>query len=73
MTSRKFDLAARSAEAEAKCRHFVRTGLLNRFDCTWDDSSLAFAEQAFAEAEIRLTKARLALDKHKAICTVHSN
>jgi hypothetical protein len=62
--------AARSAEAEAKYRPFVRTDLLNRFDCSGDDSLLAFAEQANAKGEIRRTQARMTLDERKAICSL---
>jgi hypothetical protein len=64
----KFESALRSAEAEAKYRHFTRGDYLERKDCARDDTSLAFADQAVVEAEIRVTEARLSLDQHKAIC-----
>jgi hypothetical protein len=49
-TRRKLELTMRSAEAEAAYRHYARRHYLVRTDCTGDDSSLAFAEQAVAEA-----------------------
>jgi len=67
-TERQLELAMRSAEAEAAYRHCARKDYLERTDCAGGDSSLAFAEQAVAEAEIRSTQARLALDEHRAFC-----
>ena len=58
----------RCAEAEAAYRHYARKDHLERTNCTWGDSSLAFAEQAVAEAEIRSTQAHIALDEHTALC-----
>ncbi len=52
-THRQLELAMRSAEAEAAYRHYASRDYLERADCTGDDSSLAVAEQAIAEAEMR--------------------
>ena len=65
---RQLELAMRSAEAEASYRHYARRDHLERAGCAGDDSSLAFTEQAIAEAEMRSTQARLALDQHTAFC-----
>ena len=54
------------AEAEARFRHFVRTKYLEDTNCA--EADLAFADQAVAEAEMKVTKARLALDEHAAFC-----
>jgi hypothetical protein len=67
-TQRQLELAMRSAVAEATYRHYARKDYLERTDCTGDDSSLAFAEQAVAEAEMRSTQARFALDEHRFFC-----
>src|SRR5260370_39828990 len=67
-TRRQLELAMRSAEAEAAYRHYDGRDYLERTDCTGDDSSLAFGEQAVAEAEMRSTQARIAMDKHRASC-----
>jgi len=64
----KLELGVRSAEAEAKYRYFARRDYLEHRDCGRDDPSLAFADQAIVEAEVRVTEARLALDEHKAVC-----
>lgn len=58
----------RSAKAEAHYRHFVRRGYVELTDCAVDNTFLAFADQAVAEAEMRATEARFALDEHTAIC-----
>ena len=67
-TQRQLELAMRSAEAEAAYRHYTRRDYLERTDCSGDDSSLAFAEQAIAEAEMRSTQARFALHEHTVFC-----
>jgi hypothetical protein len=69
----KLNFELRSAEAESDFRHFVRRSQLERMDCSWDDSSLAFAEQAIAEAEMRATEARYLLDEHTASCRLCSH
>jgi hypothetical protein len=58
----------RSAEAEARYRHFVRKDYLAHRVCAEDDAFLAFADQSVGEAEVRVTKARLTLDEHTAFC-----
>jgi hypothetical protein len=65
-TAQHLALAMRSAEAEAHYRHFVRTGYLENTNCAKAD--LAFVDQAIAEAEMRLTEARFALDEHTTVC-----
>jgi len=72
-TQRQLELAMRSAEAEAAYRHYARRDYLGRTNCPGGDSSLAFAEQAIAEAEIRSTQARLALHEHRIFCPSCSN
>jgi hypothetical protein len=66
----KLELAIRSGEAEGQYRHFVRRNYLDGTDCMEDDAFLAFADQAVAEAEaeMRTTEARFALDEHTAHC-----
>jgi hypothetical protein len=62
----KLEMAVRSGEAEGCYRYFVRRTYLDCGDCTEDDAFLAFADQAVAEAEMRATESRLALDEHTA-------
>jgi hypothetical protein len=64
----KLEMAIRSGEAEWHYRYFVRRTYLEGTDCAEDDAFLAFADQAAAEAEMRATEARLALDEHSAHC-----
>jgi hypothetical protein len=68
LTLRQLDLAIRLAVAEAQYRHFDRKSYIAGLNCAEDDAFLAFADQAVAEAEMRETEARFALDKHKAFC-----
>ncbi len=72
-TQRQLELAMRSAAAEATYRHYARRDYLERTHSTGDDSSLAFAEQAVAEAEMRSTQARLAIHEHRIFCPICSN
>jgi hypothetical protein len=64
----RLELAIRSGEAEGRYRYFIRTTYLQNNDCEEDDVFLAFADQAVAEAEMRETEARFALDDHAAHC-----
>lgn len=64
----KLELAIRSAEAEVHYRHFERRNYLKCTDCAEDDLFLAFADQVVAEAEMRATEARFALDEHATDC-----
>ena len=64
----KLQLAIRSGEAEGRYRQFVRKAYLEGTDSQEDDAYLAFADQAVAEAELRSTEARFALDEHAALC-----
>jgi hypothetical protein len=64
----KPELAVHCGEAEGQYRHFIRRTYLDGTDCTADDAFLAFADQAVAEAEVRATEARFALDEHTARC-----
>jgi hypothetical protein len=64
----KLELAIRSGEAEGRYRHFIRKTYLDGTDSEADDLFLAFADQAVAEAEMRATEARFALDEHTTAC-----
>lgn len=64
----KLELAIRSGEAEGRYRHFIRRTYLDGNDCAEADAFLAFADQAVAEAEMRATEARCALDEHTVHC-----
>ena len=67
-TSRKLEFAVWAAKIEVDLRHAARKGYLEESDSQWDDDRMAFVEQAVAEAEIRSTEARLALDMHRTAC-----
>jgi hypothetical protein len=67
-TSRRLELAVRTARNEADRRCEQRKAYLDRVDARWDDDNMAFVEQAVAEAEIRATEARYALDDHLTTC-----
>lgn len=64
----KLELAIRSGEAAGRYRHFIRAAYLDGSDCLEDDVFLAFADQAVAEAEMRATENRFALDEHTTVC-----
>jgi hypothetical protein len=64
----KLELAIRSGEAEGRYRHFTRKAYLDGTDSAADDLFLAFADQAVAEAEMRATESRFALDEHTTVC-----
>jgi hypothetical protein len=64
----KLKMAVRAGEAEGHYRYFVRRTYLEVTDGSADDVFLAFADQAVAEAEIRATEARFALDEHTTHC-----
>jgi hypothetical protein len=51
----KLEVGVRSAEAEARCRYSARRDYLESRDCGRDDPSLAFADQAIVEAEVRVS------------------
>jgi hypothetical protein len=76
-TSQRLELAIRLAVAEAHFRHFDKKSYVAGMDSEADNAFLAFADQAVAEAEMRETEARFALDEHTAICrtcsTANSN
>ena len=61
-------MEVRSQKAEAHFRYFARMTYLECTDFGENDAFLSFADQSVAEAEMRLTEARLALDEHKTIC-----
>jgi hypothetical protein len=65
---RQIETAIRLAVAEARYRHFDRKTYIAGTDSGADDAFLAFADQAVAEAEMRETEARFALDEHAAPC-----
>lgn len=64
----KLEMAVRSGDAEGHYRYFVRRTYLEGIDCAEDDAFLAFADRAVAEAEIRATEPRFALDEHTTVC-----
>jgi hypothetical protein len=64
----KLEMAVRVGDAEGHYRYFVRRTYLEDSDCAADDAFLVFADQAVAEAEMRATETRFALDEHKTVC-----
>jgi hypothetical protein len=70
LKARKLDLEARAALNEAEFRRSIRMAYMDRSDARWDDENSTFVEQAVAEAEMRSTEARYALDQHLARCSM---
>lgn len=66
----QLELAIRLAVSEAQYRNFNRKNYIAGLDSAEDDAFLAFADQAVAEAEMRETEARFALEEH-AVCCRH--
>jgi len=65
---RRLESAIRLAVAGTRYKHFDRKTYIAGMDSEADDAFLAFVDQAVAEAEMRETEARLALDEHAAPC-----
>jgi hypothetical protein len=67
-TLQQLELAIRLAVAAPRYRHFDKQNYVTSIDSEEDDAVLAFVDPAAAEAEMRETEARLALDEHTAVC-----
>jgi len=65
---RELELEAKAARLSVDLRHGARRKHLACLGSQWDDELTAFVEQAAAEAEIRSTEARRALEEHAMNC-----